>query len=117
MDIENKEKLEKGMKMRKKVIQAVEISFVILLIGSLILTVIEFSWANVIATISILLGFLLSWLMDKHQNDINKIVKSELKEQETVTSNITEEMKQVPRFEEIDSDSDPLYLNEIIENE
>ncbi len=115
--MDNMDVIKKSMKRRKKVIQAVEIGFGIILICSIILTIIQFNWANLIATISILLGFLLSWLLDTHQNDVNEIIKSKLQEQQTVTSNITEEMKQVPRFEEIDPDSDPLYLNEIIENE
>lgn len=81
MDIERIEKLQKSMKSRKKLIRVVEICFGILFIGSLILTVIQFSWSNVIATFSILLGFVLSFLLDvqqKHENEYLFTVLSEL---------------------------------------
>lgn len=62
------------MKWGKKVVLAVEIIFGFLFFGSLILTIIQFSWANVIATISILLGFVLSVLLDGLQRIENTFV-------------------------------------------
>lgn len=64
----------KSMKRMKKWILVVEFCFGSLLLGSIILTCIEFNWANLIASISILLGFILSLLLDGLQKQENTLV-------------------------------------------
>ncbi len=65
----------------KRFTVGVIIVFAILLVCSIILTIIDFTLANLISTISILLGLALSVLLDLQQKQINKQLNEDIKEQ------------------------------------
>lgn len=64
-----------------KTTKMVIVIFAILLICSLALTIFDFSWANLISTVSILLGLALSVLLDLQQKQINKQLNKDINEQ------------------------------------